>query len=260
MSEEQEKKLTVDNGPEVLDRVPEHYLKKRKRYNAVQRKENERIRTTRTKRAAPTIEFKRAEHFLRASKLGKRDETRVRRQMMKLVRNIDTKNTGFKKDVKLVLVVRIRTADGIGKMAIRAMRELRVMEKYHAAFVRYTEKTHRLLRVAEPYITWGVPDVTTIRDLLTKRGFANVNGERMILNSNAAVENALGHIDMLAIEDLIKEVVSVGENFDTVNKFLAPFVLSAPPGGTKKNHIATAKGGQNGDRGEDICAFVRSMA
>jgi len=28
MSEEQEKKLTVDNGPEVLDRVPEHYLKK----------------------------------------------------------------------------------------------------------------------------------------------------------------------------------------------------------------------------------------
>lgn len=51
---------------------------------------------------------------MRASKLGKRDETRVRRQMMKLVRNIDTKNTGFKKDVKLVLVVRIRTADGIG--------------------------------------------------------------------------------------------------------------------------------------------------
>ena len=71
--------------------------------------------------------------------------------MMKLVRNIDTKNSGFKKDVKLVLVVRIRTADGIGwdfrgytwiitffhrKMAIRAMRELRVMEKYHAAFVK----------------------------------------------------------------------------------------------------------------------------
>ena len=51
---------------------------------------------------------------MRASKLGKRDETRVRRQMMKLVRNIDTKNAGFKKDVKLVLVVRIRTADGIG--------------------------------------------------------------------------------------------------------------------------------------------------
>lgn len=82
----------------------------------------------------------------------------------------------------------------------------------------------------------------------------------MILNSNAAVENALGHIDMLAIEDLIKEIVSVGENFDTVNKFLAPFALSAPAGGAKKSHIATAKGGQNGDRGEEICAFVRSMA
>merc|ERR1711893_343250 len=140
------------------------------------------------------------------------------------------------------------------------MRELRVMEKYHAAFVKYTEKTHRLLRVAEPYITWGVPDGTTIQDILTKRGFANVNGERMILNSNAAVENALGHIDMLAIEDLIKEIVSVGDNFDKVNGFLQPFQLSAPAGGLRKDsHVSFQKGGQNGDRGDKINELLRKM-
>ena len=59
-------------------------------------------------------------------------------------------------------------------MAIRAMRQLRVMNMYHAAFVRYDDKTHRMLKTAEPYITWGEVDVRTIRDLLTKRGFAVV--------------------------------------------------------------------------------------
>ena len=55
------------------------------------------------------------------------------------------------------------------------MRQLRVMDMYHAAFIQYNDKTHRLLKAAEPYITWGPPDVRTIRDLLTKRGFAVVD-------------------------------------------------------------------------------------
>ena len=82
----------------------------------------------------------------------------------------------------------------------------------------------------------------------------------MILNSNAAVEAALGSIDMIAIEDLIKELVSVGENFDKVNSFLAPFALSAPMGGMKRdNFIPVKKGGQNGARDEKINDLVKMM-
>ena len=109
-----EKVLKVDNGPEVLDRVPEHILKRRKKYNAIKRREKEITRTTRTKRAAPTIDFKRAEHFLRSSKLAKRDEIRVKRNIQKLVHNRHKTSMLPKKNVKLVLVIRIRTADGIG--------------------------------------------------------------------------------------------------------------------------------------------------
>jgi hypothetical protein len=118
MSEAPEKILTVDNGPETLDRVQEHTLKKRKHYNAVKRRQKEINRTTRTKRAAPTIDFKRAEHFLRAAKLGKRDETRVKRNIQKIVHSYDIKSMTPKEDVKMVLVVRIRTADGIGYVFI----------------------------------------------------------------------------------------------------------------------------------------------
>jgi len=253
-----EKSLTVDNGPDVLDRKTEHILKRRKQYQGIKRKEKEIARTTRTKRSAPTIQFKRLEHLARGKKMGKRDEIRIKRNVQRLLHN--SKAMKAKENVKMVLVIRIRTADGIGKMAIRAMRQLRVMNMYHAAFVRYDDKTHRMLKTAEPYITWGEVDVRTIRDLLTKRGFAVVDGKRMILNSNTAVEDALGSIDMIAIEDLIKELVSVGDKFDTVNAFLAPFELSAPAGGMKKdNFVSVEKGGQFGDRGKKINELVQSM-
>merc|ERR1711962_226852 len=199
-------RLTVDMGPATLERVPEYRLKKRKQYQALKRKEKEQARLQKTKKATPTIQFKRAEHFLRAAKRSQSDRISMN--------PVD--------DVKLVCVVRVRTADGIGKLALAAMKKLRVLRMYQCTFVKYNEKTHRLLKTAEPYITWGKPDVRTIRELLSKRGYAEVDGKPMVLNSNAAVEAALGSIDMLAIEDLIKEIVTVGDNFGKVNGFLQP--------------------------------------
>ena len=61
------------------------------------------------------------------------------------------------------------------KLALAAMKKLRVLKMYQCTFVKYDEKTHRLLKTAEPYITWGKPDVRTIRELLSKRGYAEVD-------------------------------------------------------------------------------------
>lgn len=61
------------------------------------------------------------------------------------------------------------------KLALAAMKKLRVLRMYQCTFVKYDEKTHRLLKTAEPYITWGKPDVRTIRELLSKRGYAEVD-------------------------------------------------------------------------------------
>merc|ERR1711935_371959 len=99
--------LTVDMGPEKLDRVPEHLLKRRKQYQGMKRKDKSKM--------------------------------------------VPVEN------VKLIAVVRIRTADGIGKLAIAAMRKLRVMKMYECALMRYNDKTHRLLKACEPYVTWGAP-------------------------------------------------------------------------------------------------------
>merc|ERR1711892_1182319 len=236
--------LTVDMGPEKLDRVPEHLLKRRKQYQGMKRKEKEEARQRKKIKATPTIQFKRAEHFLRAAKLSSRDSIRMDRNLR-----------------KLITVVRIRTADGIGKLAIAAMRKLRVMKMYECALMRYNDKTHRLLKACEPYVTWGAPDVRVIRELITKRGHAMKKEKKVVLNSNAAVEEAFGDVNMLAIEDLISELVTVGPHFDKIQSFLAPFQLASAGGTMKKKHqvISFAKGGVNGDRGEKINELLRKM-
>ena len=98
----------------------------------------------------------------------------------------------------------------------------------------------------------------------------------MVLNSNAAVEEAFGDVNMLAIEDLIsvrqkkveksyskilKELVTVGPHFDKVHAFLAPFQLASAGGTMKKKDqvISFAKGGINGDRGDKINELIRKM-
>ena len=97
-----------------------------------------------------------------------------------------------------------------------------------------------------------------------------------MLNSNAAVEEAFGDVNMLAIEDLIsvrqkkgwkkclkilKELVTVGPHFDKVHAFLAPFQLASAGGTMKKKDqvISFAKGGINGDRGDKINELIRKM-
>ena len=111
---EESSTLTVDMGPEKLDRVPEHLLKKRKQYQGMKRKEKEEARQRKKIRATPPIQFKRAEHYLRAAKLSSRDQIRLDRNLRKLVTRTDLRKMVPVENVKLIAVVRIRTADGIG--------------------------------------------------------------------------------------------------------------------------------------------------
>ena len=113
MSEkESEKVLKVDYGPKVLEKRQEHILKRRKQYKGMKRKENELKRKQKTSRSAPVIQFKRLEHLVRGAKVAKRDEIRIKRNVARLLQN--SKTMKAKECVKVVLVVRIRTADGIG--------------------------------------------------------------------------------------------------------------------------------------------------
>ena len=48
--------------------------------------------------------------------------------------------------------------------------------------------TVNMLRRVEPYITWGYPNLKTVRELVYKRGYGKVNKNRIPLTDNSIVE------------------------------------------------------------------------
>lgn len=63
----------------------------------------------------------------------------------------------------------------------------------NGTFVRLNKATINMLRIAEPYIAWGYPNLKSVRELVYKRGFGKVNKQRIALTDNAIIEKALGN-------------------------------------------------------------------
>ncbi len=70
----------------------------------------------------------------------------------------------------------------------------RLRQINNGVFVRLNKATINMLRIAEPYITWGYPNLKSVRELVYKRGFGKVTKQRKPLTDNAIVEQSLGNI------------------------------------------------------------------
>jgi len=116
-----------------------------------------------------------------------------------------------------------------------------------------------MLKLVEPYIAYGTPNLKTVRELCYKRGFAKVNGQRIPINNNTVIEDSLGRIGITCIEDVIHELFTCGPNFKKVNRFMWPFKLGSPTGGFVKKRTNFAEGGDAGDREHHINALVQRM-
>ena len=69
-------------------------------------------------------------------------------------------------------------------------------------------------------IFFRYPSRSQISNLIYKRGYGKVNGQRIPLTSNKIVEDNLGKYGIICIEDLIHEIVTCGPNFKQANNFL----------------------------------------
>ena len=126
----------------------------------------------------------------------------------------------------MVFVVRIKGINKIPPKPRKVLQLLRLTQINAGVFVRLTKATSELIKLAEPYVAYGYPSLSTIRQLVYKRGFGKVNKQRIALSDNAIIEANLGKFNILSIEDLIHEIYTVGPNFKQVSNFLWPFKLS----------------------------------
>jgi len=135
----------------------------------------------------------------------------------------------------------------------------RLRQIHNAVFIRLNAATLKMIKLVEPYITYGTPNLKTVRELIYKRGFVKLRGQRKAITDNAIIAKKFSKKGILCIEDIIHEIFTVGPRFKLVNKFLWPFKLSSPRGGYKKKTIHFQEGGDAGNREDKINAFVRRM-
>lgn len=65
----------------------------------------------------------------------------------------------------------------INKVAPKVRKVLqlfRLRQINNGVFVQLNKATVNMLRIAEPYITWGYPNVKSVRELIYKRGYVKV--------------------------------------------------------------------------------------
>jgi len=197
---------------------------------------------------------------LRRGRQYAREYTELERDVIRKRRTAKQTNTFYvEAEPKVVFVIRIRGINGVSPKVRKALQLLRLRQIHNGVFVKINGASSQILKLVEPYITYGPPNLKTVRELVYKRGHARVGRDRVALTTNTIIHDHLGRIGVHCMEDIIHEIYTCGSNFKKVNNFLWPFILSSPNGGFAKKRVHFAEGGDAGDREHYINRLVRKM-
>jgi large subunit ribosomal protein L7e len=197
--------------------------------------------------------------FKRAQKYAKEHETQ-QKQLIRQKRQ--AKNSGnffIAPEPKVLFVVRVKGIMRTSPKTTKVLQLLRLRQINNGVFIKANKATLTLLRLVEPYVTYGEPNRKTVSDLIYKRGHGKVEKQRIPLIDNSVVKGALGQYGIICVEDLVNEIYTCGPHFKEANNFLWPFKLNSPLGGWVDKGTHFAEGGDAGNREEFINQLVRRM-
>jgi len=164
-------------------------------------------------------------------------------------------------EAKLLFVTRIVGIIKISPKPRKVLQLLRLRQLHNGVFLKVNKPILQMLKLVQPYVTYGYPSLKTVRQLIYKRGYAKIQKDRIPLTDNQIISDRLGEHGIHGMEDLVHEIYTVGPKFKEANKFLWPFKMSAPRGGFKcKRHgYCEMNGGDWGNREEKINELVARM-
>jgi len=234
--------------------VPETILKRRKRNADLATKSKQHaIKVKKARTIKRKTFFKKAEKYVNEYRKMEKNLILNRREA-KMHGNFFVPG-----EPKLALVIRIRGINQMSPKPRKILQLLRLRQINNATFVKLTGATSAMLKIVEPYITYGYPNLKTVRELVYKRGFGRVHKQRKGLTDNSIIEQQLGKFGIICVEDLIHEIYTVGPHFKEANAFLWTFKLSPPRGGWSKVTNGVTEGGDFGNRETTINALVHRM-
>lgn len=182
------------------------------------------------KQAARSVKLNivRAESIVKKFRVNLSDKRRLKR-VRKQKKLKDPKKAMVpkgKKRAEVLAVVRNARLGG-SKEVKRALRELRLKETNTLVFLLNTKESLERLRVVDPFVFYGPPSYKLVNDLLFKRAKFKPpqSSEKILLNDNGLVEQHMGPIGMLCIEDLVQAIFTGSEDFQATAERLWPFEL-----------------------------------
>jgi large subunit ribosomal protein L7e len=184
------------------------------------------------------------------------------RKLINLRRQAKTAGNFFvEPEAKLFFVMRIVGIIKLSPKPRKVLQLLRLKQLHNGVFLKVNKPILQMLKIIQPYITYGFPSLKTVRELIYKRGFGKVNKQRIPLSDNQIIADSLGKFGIYGMEDLVHEIYTVGPNFKQAANFLWPFKLSSPKGGfrCKRHGFGEQRGGDWGPREELINALISRM-
>ncbi|CAJ0966285.1 unnamed protein product [Ranitomeya imitator] len=237
-----------------LPSVPESLVKKRKAYAVAKAKRIKKVlKDKKVRKEKRKIIYKRAENYYKEYRQMYRKELRMARMARK------AGNYYVPAEPKLAFVIRIRGINGVSPKVRKVLQLLRLRQIFNGTFVKLNKTSINMLRLVEPYIAWGYPNLKSVKTLIYKRGYLKIKKQRIPLTQNSYIERRLGKHGIICVEDLIHEIYTVGKSFKAANNFLWPFKLSSPRGGMKKKTTHFVEGGDAGNREDQINRLIKRM-
>merc|ERR1712007_193382 len=234
--------------------VPESVLKKRKTQEKLAADKaaaaDAARKANKDKRVAA---YKSAEKYVKEYRAMAKQRVRMHRQAKA------AGNHFVDAEAKLAFVVRIRGLNDMHPKTKKILQIMRLRQMNLGVFMKISKASMEMLKHVEPYLSYGYPNLKSVRELIYKRGYGKINKQRLALNDNAVIEKGLGAHGIMCMEDLVHEIYTVGPKFKEANNLLWPFKLRPAKGGQAKKRKGYCEGGQAGNREDQMNNLIAKM-
>lgn len=201
-------------------KVAETVLKRRDRNIKAAAERAAKLKKQRDKRAQKVkgkLGIIRAESMVKKWRVRHSDERRVKSDRKKPLDQVYEK-------VNCLAIVR-NARDGGSKQVKMMLKNLRLKEPNTLVFLPNNKESLQKLKIVKPFAFWGCPSYSSVLQLMQRKAFFKEpkSSEKKPLSNNNLVEEHLGDVGMLCVEDLATAIHSGSEHIAAITARLWPF-------------------------------------
>merc|ERR1719243_538894 len=122
------------------------------------------------------LKKRKTQEKLAADKAAAADAARMAKQRVRMHRQAKAAGNHFvDAEAKLAFVVRIRGLNDMHPKTKKILQIMRLRQMNMGVFMKSSKAATEMLKRVEPYLSYGYPNLKSVRDLIYKRGYGKVN-------------------------------------------------------------------------------------